>query len=86
MSLGRLFQTRGVALNIKPDKPNCLLVFLKLKKFGGASAAKNFREIQTKSPPRGRQIEVGRFTSALFDQYLAISETVQDRDILSTEG
>ena len=38
------------------------------------SDAKNVGEIPTGSPPTGRQIEEDRFGSAVFDQYLAISQ------------
>jgi len=36
--------------------------------------AKDLCEILTGSPQRGRKIEVARLLSAIFDQYLAISQ------------
>ena len=57
----------------KTAKPRITLITLYYST-GTLSDAKNLREISTRSPQRGCQIEVGRFTSVIFDQYLAISQ------------
>jgi len=47
--------------------------------------AKDLGKFQRGHPQRGRQIEVGYVKTAIFDQYLAISQTVQNRDIVTME-
>jgi len=45
--------------------------------------SKILAKFQRGHPQRGRQVEVGYVKTAIFDQYLAISQTAQNRDIVS---